>query len=125
ALKLAYRAFVAAGISGDASICIGRRKVLGPLADDENELGLVVERLGGLGPQDGSPMRHERAAAAHEDGREFRNVVALGTFFDVLEIIEPEADHLPGWSHRQAIREPFEGPASGRRRTFRRIFERR
>ena len=123
ALKLAHRAFVAAGISGDASICIGRRQVLGPLADDENELSLVIERLRCLGPQDGLPVRDERAAPAHEDGGEFRNVVALGAFLDVFEIIEPEADHFPRCSHRQAIREPFEGAASGRRGTFRRVLK--
>src|SRR5262249_61117694 len=77
ALIFAHRAFVAAGISGNARICVCKRKVLRPLADDEDELGFVVERLRGLRPDDRLAVRHERGTAAHEDGREFWNVVAL------------------------------------------------
>src|SRR5258708_13257708 len=75
--------------------------------------------------QDGLPVRDERAAAAHEDGWEFRNVVALGTFLDVFEVIEPEADHFARPRYWQAVSEPFERAASGRRRTFCRLLERR
>ena len=60
ALKFAHRAFVAAGISGDAGIGVLEREMLGALADDENELGLVVERLGHLRPDDRLTVRHER-----------------------------------------------------------------
>src|SRR5712691_4833560 len=57
ALELAYRAFVAAGIAGDTGIGVVEREVLGTLADDENELGLVVQRLGRLGADDRRPVR--------------------------------------------------------------------
>src|SRR5262249_47916343 len=102
ALEFAHRAFVAAGIAGDAGIGVADGEVLGPLTDHEDELGLVIERLRHLRANDRLPVWHQRACAAHEDGRKFRNVVALGAFFDVLEIIEPEADDLAGRRHRQA-----------------------
>src|SRR6266849_8038623 len=125
ALIFAHRAFVAAGISGNARICVRSREVLGPLADDEDELGFVVERLGGLRPDDRLPVRHQRGAAAHEDGREFRNVVALRAFLDVLEIVEAEADDLARRRHRQTVGQTLERAARTRGRALGRVLERR
>src|SRR5215813_14098461 len=124
ALIFAHRAFVAAGISGNARICVRSREVLGPLADDEDELGFVVERLGGLGPDDRLPVRHQRAAAAHENGREFRNVVALRAFLDVLEIVEAEADDFARRRHWQTIGKALERAARACGRALGRVLER-
>jgi hypothetical protein len=95
----------------DAGIGVREGEVLGALADDEDELGLVVERLGDLRPNDRLPVRHQRSIDAHEDGREFRDIVALRAFLDVLEIIEAEADDLAGARDRQAVFEPLERTA--------------
>src|SRR5262249_21824876 len=123
ALKFAHRAFVAACVSGDARIGVGRREVLGSFADDEDELGFVVERLRRLRAQDRLPVRNERTTPAHEDRWEFRNVVALGAFLDVFEIVETEADHLSRRRHRQTEGQPFERAARGRGSTLRRVLE--
>src|SRR5215813_7506589 len=125
ALIFAHRTFVAAGISGNARICVCKRKVLRPLADDEDELGFVVERFGRLRPDDRLAVRHERGAAAHEDGREFRNVVALRAFLDVFEIVEAEADDLARRRHRQTVGQALERAACARGRALGRVFERR
>ena len=42
----------------------------------------------------GCMVRHHRREHAEEDRREFRNIVALRAFLDVVEIIEAEADDL-------------------------------
>src|ERR1043165_5853613 len=57
--------------------------------------------LGSLRADDRLTVRHHRGEAAHEDGREFRNVVALRAFLDVLQIIEPEAEDLARPRDRQ------------------------
>src|SRR5262249_3515376 len=96
-----------------------------PLADDEDELGFVVERLGRLRPDDRLTVRHERGTAAHEDGREFRNVVALRAFLDVFEIVEAEADDLARRRHRQTVGQALERAACARGRALGRVLERR
>src|SRR5215467_7980475 len=125
ALIFAHRAFVAAGISGNARICIRSREVLRPLADDKDELGLVVERLGGLRPDDRLAVRHEGGTAAHEDGREFGNIVALRAFLDVFEIVEAEAEDFARRCHRQTVGQTLERAARTRGRTLGRVLERR
>src|SRR6185312_8456638 len=91
ALEFAHRAFVRARPSRDARGRIVHGEVLRGLADDQRQLGLVVERLRHLGPDDRALVRHHRGEAAHEDGGEFRDVVAIGAFLDVIEIVEAEA----------------------------------
>src|SRR5262245_30422066 len=108
ALEFAHRAFVGAGIAGDARGRIVHRQMFRGPADDQHQLGLVVERFGGAWPDDRALVRHHRGQAAHEDRREFRDVVALRAFLDVLEIVEPEADDLAGPAHRQRICETRE-----------------
>src|SRR5262249_38952656 len=124
ALEFAYRAFVAAGITGDAGVCVLLREVLGTLADDEDELGLVIERLGSLGTHDRLPVWHQRGFAAHENRGKFRDVVALRTFLDVLEIVEAEADNLARRRNRQPVFEIFERTPRASGRTFGRVLER-
>ena len=125
ALKFAHRAFVAAGIAGDARICVGRREVLCPFADDEDELGFVVERLRRFWAQDRLPVRNERTTPAHEDRREFRNVVALGAFLDMFEVVETEADHLARRRHRQTEGQAFQRTPRSRGSALCRVLERR
>ena len=63
-------------------------------------------------------MRRERGQAAHEIGREFRDVVALRAFLDVLEVIEAEQDDLAGIGDRQRVSQTFERNARRGRRLF-------
>ncbi len=81
------------------------REMLGPLADDEDQLAFVVERLGApSGERSAARARTSRGRAAQEDGREFRNVVAVRAFLDVLKIVEAKADDLlPGLRDRQRV----------------------
>jgi hypothetical protein len=58
-------------------------------------------------------VRSERACAAHEDGREFWNVVAVRPFLDVLQIVEAEAHDFAGMRNRHRIFQPAQGPARG------------
>src|SRR3954453_21397368 len=58
-------------------------------------------------------MRHQRRVATHEHGGEFRNIIPVGAFLDVLEIIESKADHLAGVRDRQRIFQTFQRDAWG------------
>ena len=77
--------------------------MLGTLADDQDHLGFVIERLGDLRTNDRLTMSNKRGRAAHEDGGKFRQVVALGAFLDVLKVIQAQANDLSGAGHRQPI----------------------
>ena len=62
------------------------------LPDDRDHFGFVVELDRLLRPHDRLQVRHHRGQHAEEDGGKFRNVVALRTFLDMVEIIQPETD---------------------------------
>ena len=98
--------------------------MLGALADDQDHFGFVVERLGHLGAHDRRPVRHQRSAAAHEDGRELRNIVALRALFDVFEIIQAEADDFSGPAHGQPVGQTGERLAGARWRALGEFAER-
>ena len=72
----------------------------------------------------GCPCGTSEVQPAHENGREFRDVVALCAFLDVLEIIESEADDLSGPADRQRIGQARKRPARARRRALGEIGER-
>src|SRR5215831_4095521 len=99
--------------------------MLGALADHKNQLGLIVERLGHLRADDRLAMGNERGCPAHEDGRKFRNVVALGAFLDMFEVIEAEADDLAGPGYGEPEFDPLEGAPRARGRALGRFFQRR
>ena len=61
---------------------------------------------------------------AHEDGWEFRNVVAVRTFLDVLKIVETKADDLARVGDRQRVFQTLERLARRRRRALGDIRER-
>ena len=103
---------------------VGRSQMLGALADDQDHLGFVVERLGHLRADDRLAVRHHRGQAAHEDGRKFRNVVALRAFLDVFEIIQAEADDFSGPADGQRIGQAGERLACARRRALGDVRER-
>ena len=124
ALIFAHRAFVAAGVTGDAGGGVRGRQMLGALADDQDQLGLVVERFGNSRPDDRLAVRHQRGEPAHEDRRKFRNVVALRAFLDVLKIIQAEADDFPRPADRQRVGEPGKRLARGGRRALGDVGER-
>ena len=69
-------------------------------------------------------MRRQRRQHAEEDRLEFRNVVALRAFLDVVEIIEAEADDLAGPRDRQRVFQAGERAARGGRRLLGEIGER-
>jgi hypothetical protein len=70
-------------------------------------------------------VRSERACAAHEDGREFWNVVAVRPFLDVLQIVEAEAHDFAGMRNRHRIFQPAQGPARGGRSALGELGKRR
>ncbi len=96
ALVFADRAFHAAGIAGDAVGGILKRQMLGALADDDDQFAFVVELDRFLRPQQRRAVRRQRRQHAEEDRLEFRDVVLLRAFLDVVEVIEAEADDLAG-----------------------------
>jgi hypothetical protein len=69
ALVVAQRGVVEAGVAGDA----GQGLLLGHLArgaaDDQGELGLVIELVGNRRQAQRRAVRQQRGAAAHEQGR--------------------------------------------------------
>ena len=113
ALIFAHRAFHAAGVAGDAIDRVLERQMLGALADDDDHLAFIVELDRLLRPHQRLHMRRQRRQHAEEDRLEFRDVVALRAFLDVVEIIEAEADDLAGVRHRQ--REFQSGERAARR----------
>ena len=78
------------------SVALCHRQVLGALADDHDHLGFVVELDRLHRPHQRLQMRRQRRQHAEKDRLEFRNVVLLRPFLDVVEIIEAEADDLAG-----------------------------
>ena len=46
-----------------------------------------------------SRTNHQRGRAAHEDGRKFRDIVALHALLDVFQVVQSEADNLAGPGH--------------------------
>ena len=125
ALELAYRAFVADRIAGDARECVGRSEMLCASCNHQNELTLIVERFRGARAFDRFLMRDQGGAAAHKDGRKFRNIVAIRSFLDVLEIVQTEADNLAGARNRKRVGQSVQGPARRRRRPSGEIGQRR
>ena len=81
-------------------------------SDYQNELTLIVERFRGARAFDRFLMRDQGGAAAHKDGRKFRNIVAIRSFLDVLEIVQTEADNLAG-ARGQAAQWPARRRPSG------------
>ena len=90
-------------------VALAGGQMLGALADDQDQLGFVIERLGHLRADDRLAVRHQRGEPAHEDRREFRNIVALRAFLDVFEIIQPEANDLSRPADRQGVGDPESG----------------
>jgi hypothetical protein len=125
ALELAYRAFVADRIAGDARECVGRSEMLCASSDYQNELTLIVERFRGARAFDRFLMRDQGGGAAHKDGRKFRNIVAVRSFLDVLEIVQTEADNLARARDRERVRQAAQWPTRRRRRPFGEIGQRR
>ena len=89
--------------------------MLGAPADDQDHFGFVIEGLGHLRADDRLAVRHQRGQAAHKNGRELWNVIALRAFLDVLEIIQPEADDLARPANGQPVGQARERPARGGR----------
>jgi hypothetical protein len=67
----------------------------------------------------------ERAGATHENGREFRNIVALRPLLHVLEVVEAETDNLARLGDRQPELDFLERTPRGRRRPLGDLRERR
>jgi hypothetical protein len=61
-------------------------------------------------------MRGKRSLAAHKDGWEFRNVIALETFLHMFEVIQAEAHYLSGLRYWQCVAKSGKG-AAGRSRS--------
>ena len=118
ALEFAHRAFVRARIAGDAGERIVHGQMLGALAHDRDHFGFVIELGRYARADDRLQMRHHRRQHAEEDRREFRNIVALRPFLDVVEIIEAEADDLAGLCDRETEFQSGERTAGGGRRLF-------
>ena len=97
---------------------LSMRQMLGAPADDRDHFGFVVELDRYARADDRLQMRHHRGQHAEEDRREFRNIVALRAFLDVVEIIEAEADDLAGPRDREAEFQSGQRAAGGGRRAF-------
>src|SRR5665213_2304228 len=69
-------------------------------------------------------MRRERSLHAEKNRLEFRDVVLLRTFLDVVEIIQTEANDLAGPRHRQAEFQSGEWVARRGRRFLRQVAQR-
>ena len=63
-------------------------------------------------------MRDHRGRASHEYGREFRNVVAVRAFLDVIEIVQAHANDLAGIGNRLRVLDALERNARRSRRTL-------
>src|SRR5262249_37896489 len=100
-------------------------EVLGAFADDDNELGLVIKGLGNFWTDDRLPVRYQRRVGAHENGRKFRDVIALGAFLHVLEVVQSEADDFPRLSYRQTEFQPGKRSARADRSPLGRVFNTR
>ena len=98
--------------------------MLGAFADDQDHLGLIVERFGHLRAHDRRPVRHQRGAAAHEYRGEFRDIVTLRAFLDVLEIVQAEADDLSRPADRQPVGQIRKRLTRVRRRALGKLGER-
>src|SRR5260370_20317037 len=61
-------------------------------------------------------MRHHGIEAARKERGEFRQIVGVAPFLDVLQIVEAETDDLAGARYRQRICEAGERPYGGGRR---------
>src|SRR5260370_38488806 len=61
-------------------------------------------------------MRHHVNEAARKQRREFRQIVGVAPFLDVLQIVEAETDDLAGARYRQRICEAGERPLGRRGR---------
>src|SRR6185503_10580433 len=99
--------------------------MLGPLADDRDHLGFVVELDRFLRPHDWLPMRHHRSQHAEKNRRKFRDVVALRAFLHMVEVVEAEANDLSRIRDRQRVFQSIEGTARGCRRFLRKGADRR
>jgi hypothetical protein len=87
--------------------------MLGALADDDDQFAFVVELDRLLRPQQRRAVRHQRGQHAEKDRLEFRDVVLLRAFLDVVEVIEAQADDLAGLGHRQRELQTGERNARG------------
>src|SRR5215470_15742712 len=63
-------------------------------------------------------MRRHGIEAARKQRREFRQIVGVAAFLDVLQIVEAETDDLSGPRYRQRIYEAGERPHCRRRRAL-------
>ena len=68
--------------------------MFGPLPHNRDHLGLIIKLDRFTRTYDGLEMRYQRCERAKKNGREFRNIVTLRTFFDVVEVIEPKTKNL-------------------------------
>ncbi len=88
----------------------------GALADDHHHFAFIVELDRLLRPDQRLLMRRQRGRHAEEDRLEFRDVVLVRTFLDVVEIVEAEADDLAGIGDRQREFQSGQRNARGCRR---------
>jgi putative ABC transport system substrate-binding protein len=100
---VAFRDIVADGVAGNDIARVLQRQMLGALADDHDQLTFVVELDRLLRPYQRLKMRRQRAQHPKKDRLEFRDVVLLRTFLDVVEIVQTKADDLarPGHGQRE------------------------
>ena len=70
-------------------------------------------------------MGRERRQHAEKDRLEFRDIVLLRAFLDVIEIIEAQANDFAGARHRQRVFQAGQRQARGGRRLFGELSERR
>ena len=124
ALIFADRAFHAAGIAGDAIGCVLKRQMLCPPADDDDHFAFIVELDRFARPHQRLHMRRQRRQHAEKDRLEFRDVVALRAFLDVIEVIKPETDDLAGPRDRKRKLQPRKRAARRGRRFLCQIGER-
>src|SRR5439155_27062135 len=98
-LVIAHRAFVVTGISGDMIHGLAFRDVTPAFADDNDELGFVIERLGKLWPDERLKMAHLRIGPTGEDRRV--RVFGHAGLIEMLMVVETDTDDLVGIRDRR------------------------
>ena len=89
ALEFAHRPFVRRRNSpAMQSTAFAIVRCLARLPDDRDHFGLIIELDRLLWSDDRLQVRHHRGQHAKEDGGKLRDIVALRTFLDVIEIIQ-------------------------------------
>src|SRR5581483_2388376 len=69
-------------------------------------------------PDDRGPVWHHRREPAHEDRGKFRDIVALRAFFDMLEIIQSQANDFSRPADRQGVSNRGQRLVRARRRAL-------